>query len=408
MNRVVVTGVGVVSSIGNDVDSVLISLRESRSGLEHVPEMEELGLACQVGGTIKGFDPKRIPKRARQTMSPVSQYAAVAALDALEDAGIPIEEVQVENAGVVAGTSLGGIGEWGRAQRLLEEHRNPSRLGATGVVKGMHATVSGNLATFLGIQGRAYALCTSFSSGLDNIGHACELVARGVLDVCLCGAAEENALRQFWVYADNWGGMAAAWNDRPQSACRPYDRERGGTVLSEGAGILVLESEEHAAARGVSAYAEIVGYGSANDGDDMFEPSGEGLSECIRQGLQAAAGKGHDTIDYVNTHGTGTRVHDALEVRLLREIFGERVPPVSSTKGLAGHGLGATGAQEAVFTLLMLRNGFIAPTHNLEQIAEDCEGVPHVTSLTEAPLQTAMCFNAGLGGTNASLVFART
>jgi 3-oxoacyl-[acyl-carrier-protein] synthase-1 len=271
----------------------------------------------------------------------------------------------------------------------------------------MHSTASGNLAAWLGVQGRSYALCSSFASGADVIGHAYELIAREVVDICLCGASEESTLRQIWGCLDNFGGLPASWNDRPEKACRPYDRDREGPVLSEGAGILVLEAHDEALRRGADPYAELVGYGSSNDGFDMFEPSGEGLRECIRQALQACEEHGVRQIDYVNSHGTGTKVHDALETRIIKEMFGTPTPLVSSTKALAGHSLGATGAHEAVFTLLMLRQGFVAPTVNLERIALDCDGVSHVQSLREYPLQTAMTFNAGLGGSNACLIFRK-
>lgn len=407
MRRVVVTGLGIISSIGNSKAEVVASLRESRSGIEFLSEMQELGFKCCVGGKVKDLDTGRVEKRARQTMSRVAQYAAVAALEALEDSQLPLAALPSSRVGVIVGTSFGGINEWARAEDMLLRFRNPSRLGATGLLKGMHSTVSGNLAAWLGVQGRTYAICSSFCSGLDNIGHAYELIARGVVDLCLCGAAEESSLRQIWGFVDNWGGMPSSWNDHPEKACRPYDRDREGTVFSEGAGILILEALEHARQRGIDPYAEVVGYGAANDGFDMFKPSGEGLTECLRQALNAAECHGVQRIDYINSHGTGTKLHDALEVKVIKEIFGTHAPFLSSTKALAGHALGAAGAQEAVFTLLMLRHGFIAPTVNLEHISPDCEGVVHVQSPLEMFLETAVCFNSGLGGSNACLVFRR-
>jgi 3-oxoacyl-[acyl-carrier-protein] synthase-1 len=242
---------------------------------------------------------------------------------------------------------------------------------------------------------------------LDNVGHAYELIARGVIDLCLCGAAEESTLKQFQGFVDSWGGMPSSWNDRPERACRPYDRDRQGTVFSEGAGILILEALEHAQRRSIDPYAEIVGYGAANDGFGMFRPSGEGLTECLRQALKAAEDHGVRQIDYINSHGTGTKLHDELEVKVVREVFGTPSPFLSSTKALAGHALGATGALEAIFTLLMLRHGFIAPTVNLEHVSPECEGVAHVQSLLQRRLETAVCFKAGLGGSNACLIFRR-
>lgn len=405
MRRVVVTGMGTVSSIGTTLDAVTTSLRESRSGIEFIPEMRDLGFRCQVGGRVKGLDVTRIGKRALQSMSDVARFAAMAAAEAIDDAKFPLDDLKSERVAVVVGTSFGGVNEAARAERVLQRTKNPLRLGVTGLFKGMHSTAAGNLASWLGVRGRAYSICSSFCAGVDAIGHASELIARGVVDVCLCGASEENTLRQVWGCLDNWGGMPSSSNDRPERACRPYDQDRAGPVLSEGAGVLLLEALDHALAREARPHAEIVGYGSSNDGFHMFEPSGDGLRESMGQALAAAAAKGVRRVDYINTHGTGTKVHDALEVRVIREVFGTPSPLVSSTKALAGHALGATGAQEAVYTLLMLRHGFAAPTVNLERIAPDCEGVSHVQSLREGPLDTVMTFNAGLGGSNACLIF---
>jgi 3-oxoacyl-[acyl-carrier-protein] synthase-1 len=407
MKRVVVTGLGVVCALGNDTAEVLSALREGRSGIAVIPEMRELGFQCWVGGSVKGLRAERIEKRARQTMSRVALYAACATLEALEDAQLPRQCLPDMQAGVVVGTSFGGIGEWAQAQMLLEKYRNPSRLGAMGLVKGMHSTAAGNLAAWLGIQRRAYSLCSSFCAGVDNIGHAFELLARGALDLCIAGASEESVWRQVGGFFENWRGMPTSWNDRPAKACRPYDRDRQGAVLSEGAGIVVLETLEHAERRGVTPYAEVVGYGAANDGYDMFQPSGEGLRAALQQALTMAQARGVGPIDYINAHGTGTQLHDPLEVRVIAELFGPCSPYVSSTKAVAGHALGATGAIEAVFTLLMMRHGFIAPTANLEHVAEDCRGVRHVQALLERPVETAMTFNAGLGGTNACLIFRK-
>lgn len=407
MRQVVVTGLGVVSSIGNNAVEVLQSLREGRSGIDIIPEMRDLGLKCWVAGRVRGLEGGRIDKKARQTMSAVAQYATIAALEALEDAKFPHDALQSDRVGVVVGTCFGGIGEWAKAYHVLQHYKNPSRVGGIGLVKGMHSSVAGNLAAYLGVQGRAYSICSSFCAGADNIGHAYELVARGVIDVGLCGGAEEGTWQQVGGFFDNVGGMPTSWNQQPSRACRPYDRDREGTVLGEGAGILLVETLAHAERRGIQPYAEVVGYSAANDGSDMFQPSGTGLKVCLQQMLAMAKDKGITRVDYVNTHGTGTRLHDPLEVRVLKEVFGPDTPLISSTKPLAGHSLGATGAQEAVFTLLMLRHGFIAPTMNLEHIDPDCQGVAHVRAPLELPLTTTMTFNAGLGGTNACLVFRK-
>ncbi|HEX9429840.1 MAG TPA: beta-ketoacyl-[acyl-carrier-protein] synthase family protein [Candidatus Bathyarchaeia archaeon] len=407
MRRVVVTGLGVVSSIGNSKAEVLQSLRTCHSGIEFIPEMQELGLRCQVAGRVKGLEAEiaQIGKRPLQTMSDVAKYSAVATLKALEDAKLPHDVLRSDRVGVVVGGSFGGINEVASAERLLLKYGSPSRLGATTGVKVMHSTSSGNLAAWLGVKGRAYSICSSSCSGTVNIGHTYELIAYGAIDLGICGAAEESSWKQIGGFFENWGGVPFSWNDQPEKACRPYDQDREGTVFSEGAGILILEALEHAERRGAVPYAEIVGYGSANDGFHMFEPSGEGLKESIKQALVAAEQAGVRGIDYVNSHGTGTKLHDALEVKVVKEVFGSPSPFLSSTKGLTGHAMGAAGALEAVLTLLMLRYDFIAPTTNLDHISPDCQEVAHVQSLKEIPLETVMTFNAGLGGTNACLIF---
>lgn len=406
MRRVVVTGLGVVASIGNNKAEVLRSLRESRSGIQFVPEMKELGFRCHVAGRIKGLDVTGIGKRPLLNMSDVARFAAVAAAEAIGDAQLSPDALKTDRVAVVVGTTFGGLNELAKAERLLLKHHNPLRVGV-GPVKAMHFTAAGNLASWLGVRGRAYSICSSFCAGADSIGHAYELISRGVVDVCLCGASEEATLRQVWGCFDNWDGLPTSWNDHPERACRPYDQSREGTVLSEGAGILVLEARENAVQRGADPYAEVIGYGSGNDGFSMFQPSGDGLRDCIQQAMAASEQRGGQRIDYINSHGTGTKVHDALEARLVKEIFGAASPLVSSTKALAGHSLGATGAHEAIFTLLMLRHGFVAPTVNLEHIAPECEGISHVQSIREVSLETVMTFNAGLGGTNACLIFRK-
>ncbi len=285
------------------------------------------------------------------------------------------------------------------------KEKKPSRAGMTGTVKVMNSTAAGNLAAYLGVQGRTYSLSSSFALGTDNIGLSYELIKFGLIDVCICGAAEEDCWKQLGAYFDNWDGMPKDWNDRPTEACRPYDRDRQGFVMSSGAGILILEALEHARERGARIYGEIVGYGSANDGADLFRPTGTGLKRAVRQALIAAAERDINDIDYINTHGTGTALGDRVEVEVIKKVFGNSVPVISSTKGLTGHGLGAAGAQEAVYTLLMLSNNFIAPTVNLENIAPECAGIPHVQSILEREFNTAMSFSVGLGGTNSCIIF---
>jgi len=407
MRRVVVTGLGIVSSLSCSAQDAVVALRTGRSGIIHMPEMADLGLKCQVCAPVRGFDRSVLPKRCIQTGSMAAQYATAAALQAIHDASLATEDLQNERTAVIVGSMLGGINDVSRTEQALLAKTPVSRLGGTAVVKIMNSTAAGNLAAHLGIGGRSYSISSACSTGLDNIGHAFELIAQGVQDVCICGATEEDCWRQLGPFYDNWNGMPANYNDRPSQACRPYDRDRSGMVLSAGAGIIVLETLSRAQQRGVHVYAEIVGYGSANDGSDMFAPNGKGSARSARQSLDAATRLGVGRIDYVNTHGTATKIGDKVEIALLKDLFPTDPPLVSSTKALSGHAMAAAGAIETVFTLLMLDHGFVCATANLENIDPDCEGVPHVLSLVEKKIQTALKLSLGLGGTNASLIFRR-
>ena len=408
MNRVVITGLGIVSSIGNGAEAVLDSLRTSRSGMVFMPEMQQLGYRCCVYAPVADLDVSGVRRKTLRTMSTCAKYATVATLEALRDAQLCVNDLDVERTGIVAGTCFAGTSEVPAAEEAIAEFGSASRIGALGVVRIMNATVAAGLAAYLGIQGRVCSISAACATGLYNVGHAHELIKYGVEDVCLCGSAEEDTWRQIGLSADNSDGMPIDFNDSPTRACRPYDRDRQGFVMSAGAGMFVLESLDQAQRRGAKIYGEIVGYGAANDGDDMFVPSGEGLDASIRAAMHEAAGHGVTEIDYINTHGTGTPGGDRTEVEVLRHLFDtQQGPRISSTKGISGHAQGATASQEAVYTTLMLHHGFVAPTVNLEHIAPDCEGVRHVQSLTEVPLETVMTFNAGLGGTNACLIFKK-
>jgi 3-oxoacyl-[acyl-carrier-protein] synthase-1 len=407
MQRVVVTGIGIVSSIGNNRKEVLRSLREGCSGLDFVPEMKELGYRCHVAGLVRGLTTEGIGKHRLRTMSELSRFALVAAREALMDARIAPHMVSHMRAGVAIGTGGGGTNDAARAECCLMARKHPTQLGGAGVMKILNSTAALNVATWLGVQGRCYSVSSACATGADNIGHGYELIQHGLLDLCLCGGADENGIDTFWGFGDAMSAMPTDYNDRPQAACRPYDRDRQGMVLSEGAGVVILESLDHAERRGARIYAEMVGYGSANDGGTMFEPNGTGLRRCLEEALEMANAAGVGAIDYVNPHGAGTKVGDVVEVQVMREIFGPLSPLISSTKALNGHSGGATGAHEAIYTLLMLQEGFVVPTANLEHVAPECVGVRHVQAPVQAALQTGMTFNAGLGGTNACLIFRK-
>jgi 3-oxoacyl-[acyl-carrier-protein] synthase-1 len=370
--------------------------------------MKDLGYKHPVAGLVKGLATDGIGKKTLQTMSEPARYAAVATLEALRDARLPPEMLRSTRAGVVVGTGGGGANDASAAEALLLSQKSPARIGARAVVRIMNSTAALNLAAWLGVRGRCYSVSSACTSGTDSIGHGFELIRHGILDLCICGGAEGTGWRHGWAFGDASGALPPDLDDHPEKACRPYDRDRQGMVPSEGAGILLLESLEEAERRGAPIAAEVIGYGSANDGESMFEPSGTGLTRAIEQALRVAAEtQGTVKIDYVNPHGAGTRVGDPVEVRVIRQVFGEPSPLVSSTKPLNGHSQGAAGAHEAIFTLLMLQHDFVIPTPNLEHIAPECEGVRHVLAPLAQPLKTVMTFNSGLGGTNACLVFRK-
>jgi 3-oxoacyl-[acyl-carrier-protein] synthase-1 len=368
--------------------------------------MAEVGFRCAVFAPVLNWTPEGISRRALQTMSPGAQYATGAALEALAQAGLPPNALHSQRAGAIVGMAFGGHQDAIRVEQVLVDHKSPSRAGGTGIVKMMNSTASGNLASFLGVRGRAYSISSAFSSGVDSIGHAFELIAHDLQDVCLAGAAEEAAWRTAGVSLEAAGALADGFNDRPTAACRPYDRDRRGLVLSEGAGILVLEALEYALSRGAQPLAEVVAYAAANDGADVFRPTGQALRSVLTAALAQAAHAGVERVTYVNTHATGTPLGDAVEAGVLRDVFGDgpNAPWVSSTKGQAGHALGATGAQETVYTLLMLQHGFLAPTANLEHLDPACSGVRHLTRVQHQPVASALKLSTGFGGSNACII----
>lgn len=403
MRRVVVTGVGGVSSVGTGVPAITRALCESRSGLTFSPDMHEMGFRCQVYAPVRGF----VPPRSTERLGLATQYAIAAAREAMADAHLDPEAVIPRRLGVVLGTILGGINDANEIERRLIERRTPQRADASAVIKVLNSSAVSQVASDIGARGRVYSLNSACATGPDAIGHAFEMIAYGLQDVVLCGATEEDTWKQMGSSYDNWGAMPTAYNACPEQACRPFEANRSGFVLSAGAGVLVLEEHDAARKRNAPVYAEIVGYGSANDGADMVHPTGVGARRAVEQALHGAAMAGVSSVDYVNPHGAGTPVGDAIEVAWIKDIFAGSVPLVSSTKALTGHAMGAAGALEAIYSLIMLRCGFIAPTLNLEQVAPDCDGVPHVREPLQRSIDTLISVNVGLGGSNAAILFNR-
>ena len=401
MRRVVVTGMGIVSCLGNTQESVRESLRQMRSGIRFVPEYAEMGLRSQVAG-IPDIDlDTEIDRKAKRFMGDAAAYACVAMRDAIADAGLPAELVSNERTGVIAGSGGGSSANQIEAGDLLR-NKGVRRIGAYMVPRTMCSTVSAGLATAFAIKGISYSISSACATSAHCIGAACEQIQAGRQDIIFAGGGEEVKWGLTMLF-DAMGALSTGFNATPERASRAYDRDRDGFVIAGGGGMLVLEELEHALKRGARIHAEIVGYGISSDGADMVAPSGEGAVRCMRMALD-----GVDTpIDYLNTHGTSTPLGDVTELQAVREVFGAACPPLSSTKSLTGHPLGAASVHEAIYCLLMLQAGFIAGSANIEHLDERAEGFPIVRESRDAPLRTVMSNSFGFGGTNATLVMRR-
>ena len=402
MRRVVVTGMGVVSCLGNSKETVVDSLRHGKSGIRFNEKFAEMGLRSQVCGSVTiGLD-ELIDRKVRRFMGDAAAYAYVAMQRALDDAGLAAGEISNPRIGLIAGSGGASTANivWG-ADTLRE--KGIRRVGPYLVPRTMSSTVSACLATHFGIHGINYSITSACATSTHCIGAAAEQIQWGKQDMIFAGGGEE----EDWVLAmmfDAMGALSAKYNDQPSMASRAYDIGRDGFVIAAGGGMLVLEELEHAKARGAKIYAEIIGYGATSDGANMVAPSGEGAVRCMQQAIATV----HVPIDYINTHGTSTPTGDTAELDAMREVFGDAVPPFSSSKSLCGHSLGAAGVQEAIHCLLMLENRFMAGSANIFQLDPKAEGMPVLRQSVENPaLATIMSNNFGFGGTNACLVFAR-
>ena len=405
MRRVVVTGMGVVSCLGNDLDTVSRSLRESRAGIRFVPEYQELGLRSQVAGVPEIDLAAAIDRKLKRFMGDAAAYAYVAARDAIAAAGLDDAQVRGERTGLVAGSG-GGSPQWQVETADLLRNRGVRKVGPYMVPRSMGSTVSATLSTAFGIRGVSYSLSAACATSAHCIGAGADLIRHGAQDIVIAGGGEE----LHWAMTaqfDAMGALSTKRNDSPLTASRPYDADRDGFVIAGGGGMLVLEDYEHAVARGAPILAELVGYGVTSDGGDMVAPSGEGAVRCMRMALAGLNGTPVGDIDYLNTHGTSTPAGDIVELEAVREAFGEKLPPLSSTKALSGHSLGAASVHEAIYSLLMMHGGFIAGSANIETLDPKAEDFPVVRESRDAELRTVMSNSFGFGGTNASLVFAR-
>ena len=405
MRRVVITGAGIVSCIGHDLTRVTQSLKEGQSGITFNESYAEHGFKSQVSGSIDktALDTAKIDRKLKRFFSDASLYAYVSALDAIEQSGLSLETIN-NNPRVALVASSGGASTESIVNAVEAMREKGLRgVGAMAVPKTMGSSVSAALATGLKIQGVSYSLTSACATSTHCIGHAAELIQLGKADVVLAGGSEAEHWTQSCMF-DAMGAVSTQYNDTPKLASRAYDKDRDGFVIAAGGAMLVVESLEHAEARGAHILAEIVGYGASSDGAQMVAPSGEGAVRCMQQALNDA---GLESVDYINTHGTSTPLGDITELQAIAKVFGgdiSQVPPISSTKSMTGHSLGAVGAQELIYCLLMLKEGFIAPSINVDTLDEDATGFDIVTQKRETKLKTLMSNSFGFGGTNATLI----
>ena len=401
MKRVVITGTGIVSCIGNDNATVTQALREGRSGIRAMPQFTELGMRSQVAGVPQINLEERIDRKQLRFMGDAAAYAHIALADAIAASGLTPDQVSHPRTGLIMGSGGGSPANQIEAADILRA-KGIRRVGPYQVTRCMSSTVSACLSTNFAIKGINYSITSACSTSAHCIGAAAQQIAWGMQDVVFAGGGEEFTWGMGLLF-DAMGAMSSAYNDTPEKASRAYDANRDGFVLSGGGGAVVLESLEHALARGATILGEVVGFGATSDGADMVAPSGDGAIACMRQAIE-----GLDVpIDYINTHGTSTPVGDVPELRAIKTVFGDAIPPFSSTKSLTGHSLGATGVQEAIYCLLMLQQGFIAGSANIETLEPAAEGMPLVRETVDAPIRTALSNSFGFGGTNASLVLRR-
>ena len=403
MKRVVVTGIGIVSSIGNNAEEVTASLRNAKSGISFSDEFAEHGFRCQVWGAPTLDPTELVDRRAMRFLSKGAAWNHVAMDQAITDAGLEEKDISNERTGIIMGSGGPSTRTIVEAADITREKGSPKRIGPFAVPKAMSSTASATLATWFKIHGVNYSISSACSTSAHCIGNAAELIQWGKQDMVFAGGHEDLDWTMSNLF-DAMGAMSSKFNDTPETASRAYDANRDGFVIAGGAGVLVLEELEHAKARGAKIYAEIVGYGATSDGYDMVAPSGEGAVRCMRQAMATVDGKA----DYINTHGTSTPVGDSREMAAIKEVFGEEIPHIASTKSLTGHSLGAAGAQESIYSLLMMQEGFIGESAHISELDPEFEGMPIVRErIDNTKIDTVLSNSFGFGGTNATLVFQR-
>lgn len=402
MKRVVVTGMGIVSCLGNDIATVLEALKTGRSGVKYNPSYEEQGFRSLVSGSVDIDLAEHIDRKSLRFMGDAAGFAYVAMQNAIKDSGLSEAEVSNERTGIIIGSGGASTKSVVESADIMRS-KGVKKAGPYRVTQTMGSTASACLATPFKIKGINYSISSACATSAHCIGNAMELIQLGKQDVVFAGGGEE----EHWTLTglfDAMGALSTKYNATPEKASRAYDADRDGFVIAGGGGCLVIESLDHALARGAKIYAELTGYGATSDGYDMVAPSGEGAARCMRQ---AIAMTDSSPIDYINSHGTSTPVGDLAELRAVREVFGNQVPAISSTKSLTGHSLGATGVQEAIYSLLMMEHNFVAASANIETLDPEASGMPIVLQTQQRKLDKIMSNSFGFGGTNATLIFQR-
>ncbi len=401
MRRVVITGMGIVSCLGNSTDAVLESLRTGKSGIRFNETYRDMGFRSQIAGSID-VDTSVIDRKTRRFMGQSAMYSFLAMEEAIASARLTDEMISNDRTGLIAGSGGASSASQVEAVDIMRE-KGVKRIGPYMVPRIMTSTVSACLATAFKIRGVNYSMSSACATSAHCIGHAAEQIQAGKQDIVFAGGGEEEDWSLTMLF-DAMGALSTKYNEAPETASRPFDSGRDGFVIAGGGGMVVVEELEHALRRGAPIIAELTGYGATSDGHDMVAPSGEGAMRCMQQALSTV----NTSVDYINAHGTSTPVGDVAEMKAVRNVFGDRVPQISSTKSLSGHSLGASGVHEAIYSLLMLQNGFIAGTKNLANLDDTIAGMPVVgPEAKQAELSTVMSNSFGFGGTNASLVFTK-
>ena len=404
--RVAITGIGIISSIGNDKKEVTQALQEAKSGISYAPTQAEKGFRSHVAGDIKLNFQDLIPKRTKRFMGQGAMLSYLAMKEALDESGLTDQDISNPKTGLVVGTGGASSHALNEATKIVEATKSTKKVGPFSVPKVMGSSNSANLAVAFNILGHNYTISSACATSTHCIGHAGELIQSGKQDIVIAGGGDGLEWELSCMF-DAMGALSSKYNDTPKTASRAFDVSRDGFVISAGAGIMVLEELDYAKKRGAEIYAELIGYGATSDGGDMVQPSGEGAIRCMKIALKEAKEKGANKIDYINPHATSTPVGDTKEAQALKDMFGASCPPLSATKSLTGHSLGAAGAHEAIYSLLMMKHNFLAKSAHIKELDPACEGLDIIRETRQSEVKIVMSNSFGFGGTNGTLVFGK-